>query len=142
MAEKELVEMAKGLIEEVNKINEMLKDSKISELCDEVYVYARALEDSLEGKISIFAFRIERGTIHIYDIFRADRPIELWSGLLPEASTNVIEMLKSLVSSEGFRVEVMKKMLKTINALGAELANKADIVRKVRELEERLREDP
>lgn len=142
MAEKELVEMAKGLIEEVNKINEMLKDSKISELCDEVYVYARALEDSLEGKISIFAFRIEGGTIHIYDIFRADRPIELWSGLLPEASTNVIEMLKSLVSSEGFRVEVMKKMLKTINALGAELANKADIVRKVRELEERLREDP
>jgi hypothetical protein len=140
MAEKGLVEMAKSLVEEVKKINEILRDSKIDELCDEIYVYAGALGDSLEGKISTFAFRIEGGTIYVYDIFRASGPIELWSARIPE-STDIIEMLKNLISSEAFRVAVVEKMLKTISVLGKELATKADIVRKVQELEEKLREE-
>jgi hypothetical protein len=145
MAEKEvtknIVEVTKNIVEEVKRINELLKSSAIGKLCEELYALAASLEESLERMIVHFAFRIEGGTIYVYDIFRASEPLELWSARIPE-TPNIVDALRGLVSSEEFRVELVRKILKTIAMLGKELAEKANVVRKVQELEERLREDP
>jgi hypothetical protein len=141
MAEKEVVEMAKSVVEEVKKINEILKDTRISKLCDEISAYAKALERAVHGFIIDFAYRFYGDNVAVYDIFSADRPIELWTGALPSGQ-DIAAVLRTVVTSDAFKGEVMRKMLLAIAELGKELADKADIVRRVEELEKRLVDDP
>jgi hypothetical protein len=144
--EAKLVEQTTSIVETIKKINEALKDTRISELCEKLYAYAKALDAIVNKKHYIFELQFElvgtayAGMEYIVRLYVGNEQI---SSISINTGATLKEMFEKIFSSQEIRDYVVGKIYRILAELAEEVANKADVIQRIKEIEERLvEEDP
>jgi uncharacterized protein YqgV (UPF0045/DUF77 family) len=142
--EAKLVEQSTSIVEVIKKINEALKDSKISELCEKLSAYSKALDALINKKHYMFELHFSivayahAGSEYRINLYVDDEYIHT---VYVPLGTTIDAMFEKIFTSQEIRDSVVKKIHDTLVDLAEEIASKADIVKRVEELEELVRED-
>jgi hypothetical protein len=144
--EAKLVEQTTSIVEIVKKINEALKDTRISELCKKLDSYRRALDAIVNKKHYIFELQFELvGTAYAGMEYRVRLYVndeQIWS-ISIDTDATIKAMFEKIFTSQEMRSHIVNTIHKTLAEIAEEIADKADLVKRVREIEERLvEEDP
>jgi N-glycosylase/DNA lyase len=142
--EAKLVEQTTSIVETVKKINEALKDTRISELCGKLDAYAKALDAVINKKHYMFkvhfsivgyayagteyAIRLYVDNEHIYTVY------------VP-LGTTIDAMFEKIFTSQEIKSSVVSKIHDTLADLASEIAGKANLVERIKSIEERLEEE-
>jgi hypothetical protein len=133
--EKKILETSTSIIEELKKINEVLKDSRIDDLCSELYAYARTLEAVVTSDTDILHLRFHYnldGTYTVYLIVN-----EYYTGeVYVENTRSISDLFKTIFGSQELKESLVKKILGVLVEVSKEIASKADLVERVKRLEE------
>jgi hypothetical protein len=142
--ETKLVEQATSMVDIIKKINEVLKHSTLHELCSKLDAYAKALDAVINKKHYMFE-------LHFSIISYAHAPSEYKVNLYVNdihvhtvyvpLGTTIDAMFEKIFTSQEIKSELVKKIHETIAEIAEEIAGKADLVERVREIEERLEEE-
>jgi hypothetical protein len=136
-------EVVTKILEEIKKINEVLKDEKISELCRELRARAGALEAINKKYPSTFTLRFVRGgDVYYADIYVDNVKIAY---LQCNSNTTLDKMFEELFSSEEIRASLLHEIHNTLAELAKLVAEKADAYERLKKIEEELgelEEDP
>jgi len=142
--ETKLVEQTTSIVEIVKKINEALKDTRISELCKKLDSYRRALDAIVNKKHYIFELQFElvsftyTGSEYRVRLYVDSEPI--WSTSI-ETDATIKAMFEKIFTSQEIISHIVYTIHKTLAEIAEEIADKADLVKRVREIEERLEEE-
>ena len=146
MSQEQVVEQTTSIIEIVKKINEILKSSKISELCNKLYAYAKALDAVINKKHYVFEVQFELiSSMYAGSEYRVRLYVDseqIWS-ISIDTDATIKAMFEKIFTSQEIRNELVNKIYRILAELASEIASKADIVQRIKEIEERLvEEDP
>jgi predicted house-cleaning noncanonical NTP pyrophosphatase (MazG superfamily) len=127
-------------ISEIERINEVLKDSKIGELCDILDAYGRALRALVEKRPDRFdiMFIAHADRSYTVKLFVGNEEISYMS---VNGNTTINDMFERIFSSQEIKDKVVTMIHKTLAEIAIEIAEKADLVRRVKEIEEKLKEE-
>jgi len=140
MSQEQLVEQTTSIVETIKKINETLKDTRISELCEKLKAYAHTLDAITNKKHYWFE-------VHFSKLANGEYKIELYvSGehiytVYVKSDTAVDAMFESIFAMQEIRDHVVSKIHDTLVDIAHEIADKANLVERIKEIEERLREE-
>jgi DNA repair exonuclease SbcCD ATPase subunit len=140
----ELVEQATSIVEIVKKINETLKDTRISELCGKLDAYSKALDAVINKKH--YMFELHFSTV-AYAHAGSEYKIRLYVDnehvftVYVPLGTTIDAMFEKIFTSQEIKSEIVKKIHDTLAELASEIAEKADIIQRIKEIEERLEEE-
>ena len=148
MSEK-LEEKLEEIAKEVEEINKVIGSSKISELCDKLYCLSRSLRKLAEG-INYDAFeilffkpvRIESGelkpteevTVHLYSC-----GVKVYEMRVSEKIT-IAELFLRIRENEEIRRRLLDEMQIALHEIVRETVLKADLVRRIEEVERKIEE--
>jgi hypothetical protein len=141
---QELVTQVEEIRKEVEKINEILKSSKISELCSKLEAYAEALDAVINEKHYMFKLHF---SITSYSHAGREYKIQIYVDsehiytLYVPLGTSVDALFEKIFTSQEVRNELTNKIHKTLIEIAKEIADKADLVKRIKEIEERLEEE-
>jgi hypothetical protein len=137
------------IIEEVKKINELLRNSRISELCDKIYCLSRSL-DKLAERLNYDAFEIlffkpvvfEAGevkptsevVVHLYSC-----NIKVYEMRVDE-NTTITELFNKIFTVDEIKERILSKMYAILHEIVREVVLSADLVRRVEEIESKIEE--
>jgi len=144
MSQEQLVEQAISVIEIVRRINEVLKDSEIAELCRRLDSYATALDAVVNKKYHWFDVQfVLVSTAHAGTDFTVRLYVkgEYIYSISVERNTTIEQMFEKVFSSQELKTELTNRIYDILSEIASEIASKANIVQRVKELEERLREE-
>jgi len=140
--ETKLVEQTESIVELVKKINETLRESKISELCKKLYAYGRALDAIVNKKHYMFELQF---SVVGYNEYRVQLHVdnEYVGTVYVPLNTTVDAMFEKIFNNQELRERLVSEIYETIAELAEEIASRANLVERVREIEKRLvEEDP
>jgi hypothetical protein len=142
--EVELIKQAASIVEVVKKINEALKDTRISELCEKLNAYAKALDALVNRKNYMFNLQISIvGYAHAGTEYAIRLYVEkehIYTVYVP-LNTTIDAMFEKIFTSQEIKSSVVSKIHDTLADLADEISRKANIVKLVKEIEERLEEE-
>jgi 2-hydroxy-3-keto-5-methylthiopentenyl-1-phosphate phosphatase len=142
--EAKLVEQTTSIVETIKKINEALKDTRISELCEKLYAYAKALDAIVNKKHYIFELQFElvgtayAGMEYIVRLYVGNEQI---SSISIDTDATIKAMFEKIFTSQEMRSHIVNTIHKTLAEIAEEIAEKADLVERIKEIEERLEEE-
>jgi hypothetical protein len=140
--EKEVME----IIKEVKKLNEVLRNSRISELCDKVYCLSRSLsklagrmydafdilffkplifEAGQEKQVSTLIVQLYACNVKIHEI-RVDEGI------------TIVELFNKIFESEDIKKQLLSDIYVALHEIIREIALSADLVRRIEEIERKV----
>ena len=135
--EKNLFETIDEIKDEIKKINEMLKDSRIADLCDELNAYARTLEAILIKDSDILHLRFHydlAGGYVVYLVVNGYYTGEVYV----ENTKSISDLFKTIFESQGLRESLVKNISRILVEVSKEIASKADLVERIKRLEETI----
>jgi hypothetical protein len=142
--ETKLVEQTTSIVEIVKKINEILKSSKISELCGKLEAYSKALEAIMNKRHYMFELHFSiTSYAHAPDEYKVNLYVDnehVYTIYVP-LNTTIDAMFEKIFTSQEARNELVNKIHKTLAEISEEIADKADLVKRIKEIEERLEEE-
>jgi hypothetical protein len=141
---EELVKEAISITEIVKKINEVLKDSKIDGLCRKLDSLAKALDAVVNKKHHMFELHF---SVTSYTYAGREYAVRLYVDgeyiytAYAEPNTTIDAMFEKIFTSEEIKSEIVRKIHETLAELASEVASKANLVERIKEIEERLEEE-
>jgi glutamate-1-semialdehyde aminotransferase len=142
--ETKLVDQTTSILDVVKKINEALKDTRISELCEKLNAYAKALDALVNRKNYMFELHF---SIVAYTHAGSEYRIRLYvdnehvlTAYVP-LGTTIDAMFEKIFTSPNYKEELVDKIHGTLTELAREITSKADIVQRIKEIEKRLEEE-
>jgi len=138
--EAKLVEQITEVAEVIKKVNEALKDSEIDVLCKRLDAYGKALNAVIKKKHYMFKLHFDIVTYSEYKIQLYVDDEYVYTVYVP-LGTTIDALFEKVFTSQGIKTELTNKIYDVLSELAREIADKADIVRRVEEIEKRLRED-
>ena len=142
MSQEQLVEQTTSIVETIKKINETLKDTRISELCEKLKAYAHTLDAITNKKHYWFE-------VHFSKLANGEYKTELYvSGehiytVYVKCNTTIDAMFDNVFGSQEIKSEVVERIYKTLAEIADEISSKADLVERIKSIEEKLeKEDP
>jgi len=118
----------------VNEINEILKDTKIEMICKQLETLADALKAVVsEAK---YAFTLQLNCTERYVSVNYRDLLVAYLEVNPE--TTISEIFKKLFTQSYTKEQLAEKIYRTISELADELAQKANIVKQLRELQQQV----
>ena len=139
--EKPLVEQVESTIEVIKKINEVLKDSEIDALCKRLDAYGKALNAIINKKHYMFELH--------FDIVSSEYRIQLFvdgeyiDTVYVPLGTTINALFEKIFTSEEIKAKLTNNIYEVLAELAREVAEKSNLVERVKELERRLvEEDP
>jgi hypothetical protein len=143
--EQELVtQVVEEIRKEVEKINEILRETKIEELCKKLRAYANALDAVINEKH--YAFKLHF-SITSYSHAGREYAVRLYVDneyiytVHVEPGTTIDALFEKVFTSEDVRNDIVKRIHGTLVEVAKEIADKADIIERIRSIEERLEEE-
>jgi len=140
MSQEQLVEQTTSILETVRKINEVLKDTKVSELCEKLKAYARALDAITNKKHYMFNVHFSKLANQEYKVQLYVDGEHIYIVYIPH-DASVDTMFERIFALQEIRDHVVSKIHDTLVDIAHEIADKANIVQQIKEIEERLREE-
>jgi hypothetical protein len=144
VSEAKLAGETTSILETVEKINEALRDTRISELCAKLKAYARALDALVNKKHHWFDLQF---VVNVYQYAGSDYRVnisvngELISSITVGRNATVDTVFERIFTSQEVKSEVVDKIYKTLAELVSEIASKANLVERIKEIEKRLEEE-
>jgi len=136
-----LVEQVEAVTEIVRKINETLKDSRINELCKRLDAYGKALNAIINKKHYMFELQ--------FDIVSSEYRVQLFvdgeyiDTVYVPLGTTINALFEKIFTSEEIKAKLTNNIYEVLAELAREVAEKSNLVERVKELERRLvEEDP
>jgi hypothetical protein len=140
MSQEQLVEQTTSILETVRKINEALKDTKISELCEKLEAYAKALDAIVNRKHHMF-------TLHFAKIGHNEYKIGLYADdvyiytIYVQHDVTIDSLFESIFTNQELRNKLINDIYETLSEIAHEVAERADLVKQIKEIKQRLEEE-
>jgi len=140
MSQERLVEQTTSILETVRKINEVLKDSKIAELCEKLNAYSATLDAIVNRKHHTF-------TLHFAKIGHNEYKVGLYADdvyiytIYVQHDVTIDSLFESIFANQELRNKLINDIYETLSEIAHEIADKANIIEQVKRIEERLKEE-
>jgi len=138
--EAKLVEQTESVVEIVKKINEALKDTRIAELCEKLRSFANALDAVIKKKHYVFK-------LHFYAYSSSEYKVQLYvddehvyTTYMP-IDTQINAMFEKIFASQTMKEDLVGKIHEILSEIAKEIAEKANLIQRIKEIEERLEEE-
>ena len=147
--ERSVKEKIMEIVREVEEISKVIGSSKISELCDKIYCLSRSL-DKLAERLNYDAFellffkpiRFQNGEIkptsevvvHLYSCNTKVYEMRV------DENTTIAGLFKKIFESSDIRERILDKMQELLHETIREITLKADLVRRIEEVERKIEE--
>jgi hypothetical protein len=134
------------IMEEVRKINEVLRNSRISELCDKIYCLSRSLYKLAERMYDAFdvlffkplVFKegeIIQTNVLVVQLYSCSEKIH---EVKVDENTTIAELFNKIFESEEIRKRLLDEMQVVLHEIVREIALSADLVRRIEEIESKV----
>jgi len=128
-------EKVEEIVDMVRQLNETLKDSRIDELCKRLDALATALDALANRKHHWFDMYFTASA----EMFNVKLHVKgEYIGSLSVEKSITVEQLFERIFTSNIKENLVSEIHKTLAELTAEVADKANIIQKVKELEKRL----
>ena len=132
-------EKVEEIVDMVRQLNETLKDSRIDELCKRLDALATALDALANRKHHWFDMYFTASA----EMFNVKLHVkgEYIGSLSVEKSITAEQLFERIFGSQELRDDVIKRIHETLTELAREVAEKSNLVERLKEIEKRLREE-
>ena len=135
--ETKILKAAESIIEEIKKLNEVLKNSRITVLTEELEAYARALRAVIVKSTDDLHLEFHYNQDMNYKIYIITSGYYI-DNLVVSKDTSVASLFNTIFTSRELREALVEKILMTITEISREIAAKANLFERIRRLEEAL----
>jgi hypothetical protein len=144
-----LLSIVTKIVEEVKKLNEVLKNTRISELCSKVYCLSKSLRKLAERDYDAFdilffkpvifeagkEIRTSTLTVQLYSCSKKVYEIKV------DESITIAELFNKIFDeSKNIEEQLLSEIYATLHELVREIALSADLVKRVEEVERKVEE--
>jgi FMN phosphatase YigB (HAD superfamily) len=133
--EAEVLKNASSIRDEVKKLNEVLKDSRIAVLAEELDAYAGALYSIVTKSTDYIKLEFHYDQARNYKVYVISKGYYIGSLLISE-SASIRDLFNAIFTSSELREKILTEIFAIISKLASEVAERADLVERVRRLEE------
>jgi hypothetical protein len=135
--ETELLKSTGAIVEEVKKIKEVLKEWKIDVLCDELDAYAQALNAVVNKDTDPLMLNFHYDMAGNYVVYVYSKGFNV-GRVFVSTETSIKDLLNVVFNSEELKKKLVKDILRIISVIASEIAEKANLVERIKSLERAL----